>query len=54
MSGGNNPGFLNGWKEIANYLGRGVRTVQRWEEMGMPVRRPSKSSRSSVVTTPKI
>ena len=29
------------WKEIARYLGKGVRTVQRWEhEMGLPVRRP--------------
>jgi hypothetical protein len=31
---------LDGWKEIASYLGRGVRTVQRWErEFGLPVRR---------------
>jgi hypothetical protein len=31
---------LNGWKEIAGYLDRGVRTVQRWEkEFGLPVRR---------------
>ena len=29
---------LNGWKEIANYLGKGVRTVQRYErEFGLPV-----------------
>jgi len=29
------------WKEIAAYLGKGVRTVQRWErERGLPVRRP--------------
>jgi hypothetical protein len=28
------------WKEIATYLGRGVRTVQRWErDFGLPVRR---------------
>lgn len=33
-------GRLNGWKEIAAYLDRGVRTVQRWEkEFGLPVRR---------------
>ncbi len=32
---------LSSWKEIAAYLGKGVRTVQRWEvEMGLPVRRP--------------
>jgi hypothetical protein len=31
---------LNSWKEIAAYLGKGVRTVQRWEgQMGLPVRR---------------
>jgi hypothetical protein len=31
---------LNGWKEIAAYFGKGVRTVQRWEkENGLPVRR---------------
>jgi hypothetical protein len=31
---------LHGWKEIAAYLGRGVRTVQRWEKVfGMPVHR---------------
>ena len=33
---------LTSWKEIAQYLGKGVRTVQRWEEHdGLPVRRPS-------------
>jgi hypothetical protein len=33
-------GRLHGWKEIAAYLDKGVRTVQRWEkELGMPVRR---------------
>src|SRR5215467_14342126 len=32
--------ILNGWKEIANYLGKGVRTVQRYEgEMRLPVHR---------------
>lgn len=32
---------LTSWKEIAAYLGKGVRTVQRWEaEMDLPVRRP--------------
>lgn len=30
------------WKEIATYLGKGVRTVQRWErQFGLPVQRPS-------------
>lgn len=41
--------ILNGWKEIARYLGRGVRTVQRWEEFGLPIRRPNGSRRSEVV-----
>ncbi len=41
---------LNSWKEIAAYLGRGVRTVQRWErELGLPVRRPRGKSRSAVI-----
>jgi len=31
---------LNGWKEISNYLGKSVRTVQRWERaLAMPVHR---------------
>ena len=31
---------LDSWKEIARYLNRDVRTVQRWEETsGLPVRR---------------
>jgi len=31
---------LNGWKEIASFLGKGVRTAQRWErELGLPVHR---------------
>jgi len=33
-------GRLNGWKEIGVYLGKSVRTVQRWEkELGLPVHR---------------
>ena len=33
-------GRLDSWKEIAAYLGRGIRTVQRWErEEGLPVHR---------------
>jgi hypothetical protein len=40
---------LNGWKEIAAYLGRSVRTVQRWEkEFGLPVRRFGISKPESV------
>jgi len=41
--------LLTSWKEIANYLGKGVRTVQRWEAMlGLPVIRPA-DSRSGIV-----
>jgi len=44
--------FLSGWKEIANYLGKGVRTVQRYERhMGLPIRRPAGKSNGSVVAT---
>ena len=33
-------GRLDSWKEIAAYLRRDVRTVQRWEKTeGLPVRR---------------
>lgn len=34
--------ILSGWKEIATYLGRGVRTVQRYEkDFALPVCRPA-------------
>lgn len=46
------PQFLSGWKEIAAYLGKGVRTVQRYErQMGLPVRRPAGKPWGSVVAT---
>jgi len=42
--------ILNSWKEIASYLGRGVRTVQRWEaHLGLPVHRPSGRDHSAVL-----
>jgi hypothetical protein len=35
------PKVLTSWKEIAQYLGKGIRTVQRWERLySLPVRRP--------------
>src|SRR5690348_1413647 len=44
------PGqILNGWKEIATFMGRGIRTVQRWEALGLPVRRPHGRPRSAVM-----
>jgi phage terminase Nu1 subunit (DNA packaging protein) len=46
--------ILNSWKEIANYLGRGVRTVQRWErDLGLPVHRPKGKDRSAVLAFPE-
>jgi hypothetical protein len=45
-----NSEVLNSWKEIAAYLGRGVRTVQRWEhDLALPVRRPRGKERSAVI-----
>lgn len=41
--------ILNSWKEIASYLGCSVRTAQRLEHDGMPVRRPAGHSRSAVL-----
>jgi len=40
---------LDSWKEIASFLGRGIRTVQRWErEEGLPVHRLPHAERGSV------
>ena len=45
-----NSEVLNSWKEIAQYLGRGVRTVQRWEQdLRLPVHRPRGRARSAVI-----
>ena len=45
-----NSPILSGWKDIANYLGKGVRTVQRYEsDMGLPIRRPAGKSGGSVI-----
>lgn len=43
--------ILVGWKQIARYLDIGVRTAQRWELWGLPVRRPSSRIRGSVLVT---
>jgi hypothetical protein len=41
--------ILQGWKEIASDLDRGVRTVQRWERtLGLPVHRLGKGARCPV------
>ncbi len=40
---------LTGWKDIAAYLDRGVRTAQRWErDFGLPVRRIGREGAESV------
>lgn len=41
--------LLNGWKEISNHVQRAVRTVQRWERVGLPVTRITNSARSPVI-----
>jgi len=45
---------LTSWKDIARYMGKGVRTVQRWEQdFGLPVRRPKGSSKKAVLARPR-
>ena len=41
--------IFSGWKEIANYLRCSVRTVQRWEQEGLPAMRPLPGSRAHVI-----
>jgi len=41
--------ILTGWKEISNHLRYGVRTLQRWERNGLPIRRVNQTRRSPVV-----
>ena len=41
--------ILTGWKEISKHLRYGVRTVQRWESIGLPVRRVNNAAKSPVV-----
>ena len=48
--GGAESQILSGWKAIANYLGVGVRSVQRYErELGLPIFRPAGKSKSRVM-----
>jgi hypothetical protein len=42
------PALLNSWKEIAAYMRRGVRTIQRWENDGLPIRRVGTGNRAPV------
>lgn len=44
---------LTSWKEIAQYVGSGVRTVQRWEQdFGFPVRRPKTPVKKAILARP--
>lgn len=44
--------ILSGWKEIARYIGKGVRTVQRYEkDSALPVHRPTKKDRGAVMAS---
>jgi len=44
---------LDGWKDIASYLGKAERTVKRWErDRGLPVHRVPGGARSSVYARP--
>ena len=43
---------FSGWKDVANYLGKSVRTVQRYErELGLPIRRPAAKGTIAVIAT---
>lgn len=49
-----NTAVLTSWKDIARYMGKGVRTVQRWEmDFGLPVRRPQGSNKKAVLARPR-
>src|SRR5690242_17244733 len=42
--------FLNSWKEVADYVGRSARTLQRWEKnWKLPMHRPAGRMRSAVI-----
>jgi predicted DNA-binding transcriptional regulator AlpA len=42
--------YLNTWKEVARYVGRSTRTIQRWERnLGLPVHRPAGKLRTSIM-----
>ena len=43
-----NTDKLESWKEITAYFGRDVRTVQRWERAGIPIRRYALGKKNSV------
>lgn len=52
-NGNAHAAVLTSWKDIARYMGKGVRTVQRWEQdFGLPVRRPQGSNKKAILARP--
>src|SRR5271154_1660579 len=46
--------LLTCWKDIAHYVGKSVRTLQRWErELGFPVRRAEAREKGTVLAIPR-
>jgi hypothetical protein len=39
---------FSGWKEIANHVRQGERTVKRWERFGLPVHRVGEAQKGPV------
>ena len=51
MSANSGEKVFTSWKEIASFFGKGVRTVQRWEQkFGLPISRPT-AAKNVVLTT---
>jgi hypothetical protein len=44
---------LTCWNDIARYVTKGVRTVQRWERDGIPCAQTETGTKSSVLAIPK-
>ena len=45
---------LSSWKDVALYLGKSVRTVQRWEvELGLPIHRPNRRQQRIILAYPE-
>lgn len=45
---------LSSWKDVAAYLGKSVRTVQRWEaELGLPIHRPDRRQQRIILAYPE-
>jgi hypothetical protein len=50
LQDGSSRRVLHSWKEISSYVGRGVRTIQRYEvDLSFPIHRLSGSARSAVL-----